>query len=207
MVCDARGVESAYDWKQYYAAERERLGAAALLAQFDAVPPLELRSGGAIVVPHTRIEVTGNQIATAVSTVLASDVERVLALGVLHGARRCDRDQVTAARNGDPEARSALRGVHDESGLAAEEFSLDGFVHVLGLACDHVGRRVEVVCRYPFLVGDDPASLPGIDELERFIDDGALLVATTDPIHHGHAYGTPPHECLDAADASTLDTA
>ena len=207
MVCDARGVDSAYDWKQYYAAERERLGAAALLAQFDAVPPLELRSGGAIVVPHTRIEVTGHQIAAAVSTVLASGAERVLALGVLHGARRRDHDQVAAARNGEPEARSALRGVHDESGLAAEEFSLDGFVAMLTLACDRVGRRIDVVRRYPFLVGDDPATLPGVDELERLLDDGALLVATTDPIHHGHAYGTPPHECLDATDPSTLDAA
>ncbi len=200
-------MDSAYEWKQYYAAERERVGATALLAQVDAAHPLELRVRGAIVMPHTRIEVTGNQIAAAVSTVLASDAERVLALGVLHGARRCDHDQVTAARNGDPEARSALRRVHDDTGLAAEEFSLDGFVDMLALACDRVGRRIDVVCRYPFLVGDDPATLPGMEELEQLFDDGALLVATTDPIHHGHAYGTPPRECLDASEPSTRDAA
>jgi hypothetical protein len=33
--------------------------------------------------------------------------------------------------------------------------------------------------------------------------DGALLVATTDPIHHGHAYDTPPADCLDAGEPST----
>ena len=32
----------------------------------------------------------------------------------------------------------------------------------------------------------------------------ALLVATTDPIHHGHAYGTPPAACLDPDDPATL---
>ena len=200
-------MDSAYEWKQYYAAERARLGARALLAQVDAAQPLELRGNGAIVVPHTRIEVTGNQIAAAVSTVLASDAERVLALGVLHGARRCDHDRVTAARNGDLGARTALRGVHDEDGLASEEFSLDGFVDMLTLACDRVGRRIDVVCRYPFLVGDDPDTLPGIEELQWLFDEGALLVATTDPIHHGHAYGTPPNDCLDASAAATLAAA
>jgi hypothetical protein len=190
-------VDSAFAWKQFYAAERERLGTDILLAMVEGVAPLDLRKGGAIVIPHTRIEVTGDQIAAAIATVLASDAERVLALGVLHGARRADRDLVAAARAGDGEARAALRGVHDESGLAAEEFSLDGFVEMLTLAADEAGRSIELVRRYPFLVGDDPASLDGIEELEQLAADGALLVATTDPIHHGYAYGTPPEDCLD----------
>ena len=77
-------MDSAFAWKQFYAAE-----------------PLDVRDGGAIVIPHTRIEVTGNQIAVAVATVLASGAVRVLALGVLHGARRADRDLVSAARAGE----------------------------------------------------------------------------------------------------------
>jgi hypothetical protein len=64
-----------------------------------------------------------------------------------------------------------------------------------------------VVRRYPFLAGDDPVSLAGIDELERIVADGALLVATTDPIHHGHAYGTPAADCLDADEPETMLTA
>ena len=51
-------MDSAFAWKQFYAAE-----------------PLDVRDGGAIVIPHTRIEVTGNQIAVAVATVLASGAE------------------------------------------------------------------------------------------------------------------------------------
>jgi hypothetical protein len=201
------GVDSAYEWKQFYRAERARLGRATLLALLDASHPLEVGDGGAIVIPHTRIEVTGDQIAVAVSTVLASGADRGRALGVLHGARRTDRDRVAAARGGDAVARTALRGVHDEDGTAAEEFSLDAFVELLALAADRIGRRIEVVRRYPFLVGDDPATLPGISELEGVVAAGALLVATTDPIHHGHAYGTPPDACLDPTDPNTLAVA
>ncbi len=200
-------MDSAYAWKQYYRAERGRLGTEALLALLDAAKPLAVRPGGAVVIPHTRIEVTGHQIASAVATVLASGVDRVLALGVLHGARRSDRDRVASARAGDADARRELRGVHDESGLASEEFSLDGFTALLELAAPRVGRDIEVIRRYPFLVGGDPASLPGLDELDRLVDEGALLVVTTDPIHHGHAYGTPEIECLAADEASTLATA
>lgn len=200
-------MDSAHEWKRFYAAERARIGDAALAARVEAAPPLDLADGGAIVVPHTRIEVTGDQIATAVSTVLASGADRVLALGVLHGARRVDRDRVAAARRGDVLALHELRGVHDEHGLAAEEFSLDGFVELLTLAADRAGRSVDVVRRYPFLVGDDPTTLPGLEELERLVAGGALLVATTDPIHHGHAYGTPHDECLDPAAPSTVSAA
>ena len=200
-------MDSAAAWKQFYADERERLGRDALLAMANDAAPLRLRDGGAIVIPHTRIEVTGDQIASAVATVLASGVERVLALGVLHGARREDRQRVAAARAGDAEACAELRGVHREDGLASEEFSLDGFLEMLTLATERVGRSVDVVRRYPFLVGDDPESLPGIDELDRLVAGGALLVATTDPIHHGHAYGTEPTACLDADDPATLTTA
>ena len=150
---------------------------------------------------------TGNQIAAAVSTVLVSGADRVLALGVLHGARRADRERVAAARCGDATALDALRGVHDEEGLASEEFSLDAFVEMLSLATERSGRAIDVVRRYPFLVGAAPATLPGLDELEDLVADGAVLVATTDPIHHGHAYDTAPADCLDPDEPQTMATA
>lgn len=200
-------MDSAAAWKDFYDGERRRLGPDALLAMVDEASPLDVRAGGAIVIPHTRIEVTGDQIAAAVNAVLTSGAEQVLGLGVLHGARRADRERVAAARAGDVDALAALRGVHDEAGLASEEFSLDGFVEMLALAADRAGRSIDVVRRYPFLVGDDPASLAGIDELEQIVAGGALVVATTDPIHHGHAYGTPPAGCLDPHDPATMSTA
>jgi hypothetical protein len=200
-------MDSAFAWKQFYAAERERLGRDRMLAMVDGATALDVRDGGAVVIPHTRMEVTGDQIAAAVATVLAYDPERVLALGVLHGARRADHDLVAAARAGDCEARASLRGVHDQGGLAAEEFSLDGFVEMLTLAAERAGRSIDAVCRYPFLVGDDPASLDGIEELQQLVGDGALLLATTDPIHHGYAYGTAPADCLDPDDPQSMASA
>jgi hypothetical protein len=131
----------------------------------------------------------------------------VLALGVLHGGRRSDALRVAAARAGDRHAIDQLRGVHRASGVAGEEFSLDGFTTVLALAARETGCSIEVVERYPFLVGDDPATLPGLDELAAIVESGALLVVTTDPIHHGHAYGSPPAECLAAEDPATVATA
>jgi hypothetical protein len=203
-VWDARRVDSAYAWKRYYAAERARLGPVHLDELLDAAAPLAIPDRGAVVVPHTRLEVTGEQIAAAANGVVASGAERVLAIGVLHGARRADAARVAAARAGEPAAVAELRGVHTEDGLAAEEFSLDGFVAMLAVAASRAGRSIDVVARYPFLAGIAPASLPGLDELAS-IDD-AVLVVTTDPMHHGHAYGATPGECVDPADPLTIDT-
>jgi hypothetical protein len=189
-VWDARRVDS-LAWKRYYAAERARLGPAHLDALLDGAPPLSIPDGGAVVVPHTRLEVTGAQIAAAANGVIASGADRVVAIGVLHRARPADVE---------------LRGIHTEAGLAVEEFSLDGFIEVLGVAAARAGRTIDVVARYPFLAGADPASLPGLDELATLRDAGAVLVVTTDPVHHGHAYGAAPDDCLDAADPATIGT-
>jgi hypothetical protein len=175
-------------WKRYYAAERARLGPAHLHALLDDTPPLPIPDGGAAVVPHTRLEVTGGQIAAAANGVVASGADRVLAIGVLHGVGRVD---------------AQLRGIHTAAGLAADEFSLDAFAEVLALAAARAGRSIEVVCRYPYLAGADPASLPGLDELVAVRDAGAAVVVTTDPMHHGHAYGAAPEECVDASDPAT----
>lgn len=200
-------MDSAWEWKQYYADERRRLGRDALLELIDTTPPVPLDAGGAIVVPHTRLEVTGHQIAAAVNAIVASAARRVLALGVLHGARRSDAERVAAARAGDHDATRALRGIHTVDGLASEEFSLDAFTELLALASERAGVSIEIVERYPFLVGDDPASVPGIDALAGELGAGTMLVATTDPMHHGHAYGTPAAACLAADRPVTFDVA
>ena len=200
-------MDSAAAWRRFYHDERTRLGPDVLSEAVEQARPLTVRSGGAIVIPHTRLEVTAPQIGAAVATVLASGTERVLAVGVLHGGRREDRELVAAARRGDTDARDRLRGVHDEDGVASEEFSLDGFAEMFRLATARLGRPVEMIRRYPFLVGDDPSSLPGFDELRQLVDDGAMLVVTTDPVHHGRAYDTPPAECRDPDAPATLDHA
>jgi hypothetical protein len=53
----------------------------------------------------------------------------------------------------------------------------------------------EVIERYPYLAGGRPERLPGIDELSE-LAEGAVIVSTADPFHHGVGYGDPPERAL-----------
>jgi hypothetical protein len=96
---------------------------------------------------------------------------------------------VKKARSGDPEARQRFRGIHDGSGYASEEFSLDGFRHLYEHACVREEVPPRLIERFPFLAGDKPEDLPGMEDLERLARD-SVVVATTDPLHHGVGYGS-----------------
>ncbi len=193
---------TAREWKTHYAHERAKLGDAGLHACLDRAPTLDLPTDGALVFPHTRLDTSGELAAAAALAVLRSGRDVVLALGVLHGARAADAALVRRARDGEPDAHRILRRVHGpgvpgDGGYWTEEFSLDGFCALLETAALRSGTRLpRVVCRYPFLVGPNPADLPGIDELQALVADGAVLVATADPMHHGVGYGTPTEDCL-----------
>jgi hypothetical protein len=184
--------KTAAQWKTFYAQERASLGEIGLRERLERAPDLELPAGGALVFPHTMLSVTGHFTAAAARAVVRSGAEEVLALGVLHGGRDADADLVRRARAGDELARLPLRRVHeDTASLCNEEFSLDNFGALLALAAAREGRKpARVVARYPFLVGDDPESLPGMAELAR-LAERMPVVATTDPLHHGAGYGTP----------------
>lgn len=192
---------SARWWKDFYAAERHRLGVRGLLQLLDLAPRIDLPARGALVFPHAKLEGCGGQVAVVAEAVVRSGAERVLALGVLHGGRERDAEAVARARLGDPQERSRLRGVHRADGLAAEEFSLDGFGALLALAARRAGKPPpELIARYPFLVDGDAASLPGLDELLALRDGGCALVATADHVHHGAGYGTPAERRLERDD-------
>ncbi len=210
---------TARDWKTFYARERERLGASGLRACLDRADvlglPELLRGADAVVFPHTRLETSGELAAAAALAAVRSGCDRVLALGVLHGARVKDTVLVRDARAGDEQAGAALRWVHGpgvpgDGGHWEEEFSLDGFCALLGAAADREGRRpLRVVRRFPFLTGENPADLPGLDELLalRTSPGGAFLVATADPIHHGVGYDTPAADLRPRDDPATADWA
>ena len=193
---------TAREWKTHYSRERASMGEAGLRACLDRAPTLDFPAHGALIFPHTRLDTSGELAAAAALAVLRSGCGEVLALGVLHGARAADAALVQRARDGEPDARRVLRRVHgpgvpDDGGHWSEEFSLDGFCALLATAARHEGRRLpRVICRYPFLVGECPADLPGIDELATLVAGGAALVATADLIHHGVGYGTPAENCL-----------
>jgi hypothetical protein len=197
-------MRSAAQWKTLYAHERASLGEVGLVERLERAPVLDLPRQGALVFPHTLASVTGHFTAAVARAVVRSGASEVLALGVLHGARESDAEHVRRARAGDPDARLALRGVHPgDAPLCAEEFSLDGFVALLALAAAREGTRPpRVDARYPFLVGDTPAELPGIDDLAR-LAESMPVVATTDPVHHGAGYGTPERQRRSERDGAT----
>jgi len=185
------------EWKTFYARERSELGDAGLAALFDRAIEVEVPARGALVFPHTRLRESGHLVASVARAIVRSGAETVLALGVLHAARDADAELVSLARAGERDALAALRGVHGpgaqgDAGYWREEFSLDGFTALLDVAARLERRRPpRVVARFPFFAGDTPHDLRGVDELRAIAKDAAL-VATTDPLHHGAGYGTPP---------------
>jgi hypothetical protein len=206
-------MKTAAEWRRFYEAERASLGEAGLAARLDQARAdvgcarLEARAGVAPVFPHTMLAASGHFVAAAALAVVRSGADEVLALGVLHGARERDAALVQAARDGDAGARATLRRVHTaDAPWCAEEFSLDGFAVLLVLAARREGRPPpRLHARFPFLVGldgADPATVPGVDELARMAER-MPVVATTDPIHHGAGYGTPPHERRSEDDDAT----
>lgn len=202
-------MKSAADWRAFYRDERDRMGGDGMLACFEAAPHLELSLRNALVFPHTRLEITGAQVAAVARAIVRSRADEILAVGVLHGARAADRDEVERARAGDAVALTALRRVHGpgiagDEGRWTEEFSLDALLELVAIAAEreHVPAP-RVIRRYPFLVGADPTNLRGIDELLR-LAERCPVVATTDPMHHGEGYGTPIGERRSARDPATL---
>ena len=204
------------EWKTFYTRERERLGEAGLQGCLDRakVDGLSRRLDGAdaVVFPHTRLETSGAFPAAAALQAVDRGCSTVLALGVLHGARAEDAPLVAAARNGDLRARTTLRRVHGpgiprDNGHWEGEFSLDGVAALLGAAarrkrCSPPRR----VLRYPFLTGENPDDLPGLDELRTLLaaPGETFLVATADPVHHGVGYNTPSAELRLREEASTV---
>ncbi|MGD0524183.1 MAG: hypothetical protein ABSE49_03505 [Polyangiaceae bacterium] len=198
-------MKSAAQWKDFYAREREALGEVGLAQRLDRAREVALGRGEALIFPHTMLAATGDVTAAVARAVVRSGAEEVLALGVLHGGREADAELVARARSGDAAARLALRRVHErQDPVCTEEFSLDGFEALLALAATREGRRVpHVHARYPFLVEDDPVRLPGTDEVMR-LAERMPVVATTDPLHHGAGYGTPPGARRTESDDATL---
>jgi hypothetical protein len=197
-------VKTAAQWKTFYTHERAALGEVGLRERLERAPELELPARGALVFPHTMASVTGHLTAAVALAVVRSGADEVLALGVLHGARDADAELVRRARAGDAAARVTLRKVHAGGDpTCAEEFSLDHFAAMLALAAAREGKRApRVVARFPFLVGDDPASVPGVAEIAR-LAERMPVVATTDPLHHGAGYGTPEGQRRSECDEAT----
>lgn len=160
------------------------------------------KSGGAVVFPHTYILECGAYIAACVHAALDSGADHVLALGVLHSFP----DALFRARNQEKQGAdvsgSVLRKVHGPHAVCGNywknEYSLLSFIFLWNEEIKRRGVRApKLSIRFPYLVDKNPATLPGIKELESIARD-ACIVATADFCHHGVAYNTEnPYELND----------
>lgn len=189
------------DWPALYTQQHAALTAAqidAILAQGRQWQLWSLlQAGGVVVFPHAAVVDCGYQVAAAVDAVLASGAAKVLVVSVLHAWT----EQMADARNrlaaGEALTQHPLRGIQGPKiANSREEWRLD---HALiswrffwDAACERRGlsqaARPHVREVYPFLAGDEPHTLSHYDEVARWAED-AVVVATTDPFHHGIGYG------------------
>jgi hypothetical protein len=160
-----------------------------------------LRQGGSAIFPHAGLPDCGHQIAAVVQGCFDAGAERVLAVGVLHALT----DELQSARvrvaNGADVTQEKYWGMQGP-GLGGHdnwrnEFSLINFMILWEeVARRRGGKAPELIVRYPYLAGGKPQILPGIQELEQVVKDGAVVVSTADAFHHGIGYGDPPERAL-----------
>lgn len=185
-------------------AEAERLGRSGLARlleegrRWDLAPVVS--SGGAVVFPHIGLRECGAQTSAVVHACLDSGAERVLLIGVLHALTvELDDMRRRVASGGDPR-RELAHGIQGP-GLPGRrdwerEFSLLGFLALWEEAARHRRRVPQLIVRFPYLAGGDPAGLPGVDELEELAASGAVIAATADLFHHGLGYDDAPGRSL-----------
>ena len=183
-----------------YAREHAELGEEGTLRLLDEARRWDLsrllNAGGVVVFPHAGVADCGHQIAAAVHACLDSGADRVLVISVLHAfTDQMQEARVRVAEGEDPsqwpvwgiqgpglEGRDEWRGDH----------ALISFRHFWRAETKRRGiAGPEIIERYPYLAGGHPERLPGIEEVAK-IAEGAVIVSTADPFHHGIGYGDPP---------------
>lgn len=157
-----------------------------------------LNCGGAAVFPHTFLSQCGYQIAAAVHAILDSGADQALVLGVLHPMTPALLQARIKELNEEDISGELSFGVFDPEndvhGVLSKERCLDLFQILFDLEVQRRGiKPPKLIKRFPSLVNRDPASLPGIKELQGIAKD-SVIVATDDMCHHGVGYGVAPED-------------
>ncbi len=162
-----------------------------------------LKNGGAILFPHAGLKECGHQIAATVHACLDSGAPSVLAVGVLHALTDELQDARVRVAQGADVTQEKEWGIEgpDIAGRTnwKNEFSLLNFLYLFDAEVQRRGMKQppRVIARYPYLAGGKPEILPGIEALQRIVQDGAVVVTTADAFHHGIGYDDPPEKALD----------
>jgi hypothetical protein len=185
-----------------YREEHEALGVQGTLRLLEQSEQWDLSGtlaqGGVIVFPHAGVADCGHQIAAAVRACLDSDADRVIVISVLHAfTDEMEQARIEVAAGKSP-ADYEFWGIQGPGITGRSEWlndhALYSFRHFWKA---ETGRRgvegPEVIERYPYLAGGKPESLPGMDELMK-LTEGAVVVSTADPFHHGIGYGDAPEQ-------------
>lgn len=200
--------------QQIYRKEHEALGAAGTLALLERAEQWDLSgtlaAGGVIVFPHAGVADCGHQIAAAVRACLDCGADRVVVISVLHAFNDAMEAARVAVAAGDDPSQFEFWGIQGPGITGRSEWlgdhALYSFRHFWKAETARRGiEGPQVVERYPYLAGGKPEQLPGIEEL-RQLSEGAALVSTADPYHHGIGYGDDPEEAL-APEAGGLELA
>lgn len=173
-----------------------------------------LQAGGVVVFPHAAVLDCGHQVAAAVHAALDSSASKVLVISVLHAWT----DEMQDARNrlaaGEGLSTHPLRGIQglDIPNNRAEwqlDHALVSWRYFWQAECARRGisstARPQVREVYPFLVGEQPQTLPHYDDIAAWAED-AVVVSTADPFHHGIGYGDT-NATAHAPEAGGLDLA
>ncbi len=191
--------------QQMYRQEHEALGERGTLELLERSEQWDLSgalaANGVIVFPHAGVADCGHQIAAAVRACLDCGAERVVVISVLHAFTDAMEQARVAVANGADPSDYEFWGIQGPGITGRGEWlgdhALYSFRHFWKA---ETGRRgiegPQVVERYPYLAGGQPERLPGIDELQE-LSEGAALVSTADPFHHGIGYGDDPEEALE----------
>ncbi|HXK49657.1 MAG TPA: hypothetical protein PKW56_04245 [Clostridiales bacterium] len=203
------------DFKKDHTERLERLTVTRIGEIFEKASEYDLfgtlKKGGAVIFPHSTVEVSGIFTAAAVNACLDSGADRILVIGCLHAlTHEMDSARRRIAEGGSPEDEESwgiqgpgLKGRSDWE----YEFSLLNFQFLWNYALRKKGGRPpELLMRYPFLAGGKPCAMPGIGELEELIMNDTVIVATMDPFHHGIGYGDAPDASF-APESGGLDLA
>jgi hypothetical protein len=168
-----------------------------------------LSERGMLVFPHISVQDCGYQQAACVAAALDSGAERVVVISVLHAftqeMENARRAVVAGAKPSDqPFYGIQGTGLNESSGRIewTGDHALMGWRHFWDAEIKRrsITNPPEMIERYPWLAGGEPGNLPGIDELARLCE-GAVVISTADPVHHGIGYGTPADETFEPDEA------
>ncbi len=197
---------------ELYAREHAELGEAGTLEHLERGRAWRLaetlNAGGVLVFPHAGVHDCGYQIAACAQAALDSGADKVVVLSVLHAfTPAMEAARVAVAAGADP-AQFEFWGIQGPGLDGRREWmgdhALISWRHFWRAELKRRGipseRAPTVYERYPYLTGGAPEKLPGIEELARLME-GAVVVSTADPFHHGIGYGDSPEASFDHDEA------